>query len=73
MSEYGGVDMKLAKSGGHAMAENSKQGGNKAAPRGGAGRSIDGHTLVDSLHNGCESVMVKNPLAMNEMPVVGRR
>lgn len=72
MNEYGGIDMKLGKGGGK-HDNDFHQGGNKAAPRGGAGRSIDGHTLVDSLNHGCESVMVKNPMAVNEMPVIGRR
>lgn len=75
MNEYGGIDMKLGKPGGnnHAMENDPHQGGNKAAPRGGAAKSIDGHTLVDSLHHGCESLMVKNPLAENgEKPIVGK-
>ncbi len=73
MNEYGGIDMKLAKGhgGGHAKSIDPNQGGNKAAPRGGAGKSIDSHTLVDRINHGCESLNVKNPMG-DGMPVVGK-
>ncbi len=54
MNEYGGIDMKLAKGkgGGNAKSIDPNQGGNKAAPRGGAGQSLVSHPMVDKVYNG---------------------
>lgn len=49
----------------HAVANDPHQGGNKAAPRGGANNGIVEHKMVDSINHGAQSVKVKN--AMSEM------
>jgi hypothetical protein len=54
MSEYGGIDMKLGSgaSKGGAKAIDPNQGGNKAAERPGAGKSIVSHPMVDKVDHG---------------------
>lgn len=54
MSEYGGIDMQLGRgsSKGGAKEIDPNQGGNKAAPRPGAGKSIVSHPMVDKIDHG---------------------
>ena len=65
MNEYGGIDMKLGHEKGRAEMNDPHQGGNKAAPRGGANDGMVDHHLVDRIDHGAQSVRVKN--AMGEM------
>ncbi len=55
-NQYGGIDMKLAKGSNHHL------GGNKAAPRPGAGKSIISHPMVDKVQHGTHSQILKNDL-----------
>ncbi len=54
-SEYGGIDMHMRKGGegkGGAKSIDPNQGGNKAAERPGAGKSIISHPMVDKIDHG---------------------
>lgn len=46
-----------------AVLNDPHQGGNKAAPRGGANNGIVDHHMVDKINHGAESVKVKAAMA----------
>lgn len=46
-----------------AKSNDANQGGNKAAPRGGANKGIVDHHMEDRIDHGAQSVRVKNAMA----------
>lgn len=63
MSEYGGVDMKMGKGKGKAMAEDAHQGGNKAAERPGANKGEVDHHKVDGIDHAKHASKAKAAMA----------